>query len=175
MAGISRLLAQTSHLAEYRESEDGSITLHLSPDLPAGVAESEPAFVADMLALGAALGHQVPAVSSMDILCHTGGPKILCEVGRALEADDSQLAASWEVMQAHGNLSGASNLAVLDRHCQLPGIRGPVTRDWAVGLAMGPGVCLEGVLLRRVSGARDTCLSRLSLSATFTRPSPRNP
>jgi len=64
--------------------------------------------------------------------------------------DDAALASSWAVMRAHGNLSGASNLAVLDHHnhgCTAEEKDG----KWVVCISMGPGVCIEGALLRRIS------------------------
>lgn len=82
----------------------------------------------------------------VDVLCHTGGPRVLKEVAKSIDADETRLAASWAVMKAHGNLSGASNLAVLHEHnknCK-------AETDWCLCLSMGPGVCLEGVVLRRV-------------------------
>ncbi|CAE8585686.1 unnamed protein product [Polarella glacialis] len=97
----------------------------------------------------------------MDIACHTGGPRVLHEVAKAADAADEQLAASWAVMKAHGNLSGASNLSVLDYQNRVV----ENGRQWVLCLAMGPGVCIEGLLLQRVSSppritesrASDTC------------------
>ena len=50
-------------------------------------------------------------------------------------------------MKAHGNLSGASNLAVLDHlNRRTHGL--PLQRRWVLCLSMGPGACLEGLVLR---------------------------
>jgi len=46
-------------------------------------------------------------------------------------------------MKAHGNLSGSSNMSVLDDQNKRGG------RDWVIGLSMGPGIAIESVLLRR--------------------------
>ena len=48
----------------------------------------------------------------MDIFCHTGGPKVLSTVAESLGVSIQNLNASLEVMNSHGNLSSASNLAV---------------------------------------------------------------
>jgi predicted naringenin-chalcone synthase len=107
-------------------------------------------------------------LDGVDVLCHTGGPRVLREVAKALGVQSQNLHSSLEVMRNNGNLSGASNLCVLDHHSQLADLSdrnmnaeaaasigmgsAPArpTSEWAVGLSMGPGVCLEGVLLRDV-------------------------
>ncbi|CAE8629530.1 unnamed protein product [Polarella glacialis] len=99
----------------------------------------------------------------MDIACHTGGPRVLHEVAKAADATDEQLAASWAVMKAHGNLSGASNLSVLDYQNRVV----ENGRQWVLCLAMGPGVCIEGLLLQRVSSPPRITESLLRLVARF--------
>lgn len=99
-----------------------------------------------------------PAMNNLkgiDILCHTGGPKVLREVAKSLGVTEDNLHSSWEVMRNNGNLSGASNLAVLNHHNELAngnilGGLDRTTSEWSICLSMGPGVCLEGVLLRDV-------------------------
>ncbi|CAE8686085.1 unnamed protein product [Polarella glacialis] len=99
----------------------------------------------------------------MDIACHTGGPRVLHEVAKAADATDEQLAASWAVMKAHGNLSGASNLSVLDYQNRVV----ENGRQWVLCLAMGPGVCIEGLLLQRVSSPPRITESLLRLVSRF--------
>jgi hypothetical protein len=127
--------------------------LHLDKDLPNAVGRAEPAFVETLIDQAKALGHNVPPLKDMDIACHTGGPRVLYEVAKASGVDDAALASSWAVMRAHGNLSGASNLAVLDHHNHHN--RGCTAEEedgkWVVCISMGPGVCIEGALLRRIS------------------------
>jgi len=153
LAGASRIVEESTHLVDYKENDDGSIGLHLSRDLPVAIGKHEPSFVAGLLEKGReALQKRspfsaLPPVTEMDILCHTGGPRVLREVAQGLGVTDSALACSWEVMKAHGNLSGASNLAVLDVHNSRDEAQRSTSGEWAVCLSMGPGVCLEGVLL----------------------------
>ena len=54
----------------------------------------------------------------------------------ALGASDEQFASSWAVMKAHGNLSGASNFAVLD-HLNRRTHGQPLQRRWVLCLSMG--------------------------------------
>ena len=97
----------------------------------------------------------------MDVLCHTGGPKVLREVARGLSMEEPRaneaLASSWAVMREHGNLSGASNLAVLDHYnrnfkCKAGEFNSTVDRA-VFCLSMGPGVCMEGLIcVRKAAG-----------------------
>lgn len=78
-------------------------------------------------------------------IIHTGGPKVLDAVSDALELPDHALDASWESLDAVGNLSSASVLLTLqDFLCRRRGDPG----DYSLLAAMGPGFCSELVLLR---------------------------
>ena len=154
VAGASRIVDGTHHLVDYFEENDGAIRLHLDRHLPDHIGKAEPDFVAHLLEKGRL---QNPAemipdnVCEMDVLCHTGGPRVLKEVGSSLGVSRQNMISSWEVMNNNGNLSGASNLCVLNHHNELRAenqSNALSKSGWAVALSMGPGVCLEGVLLR---------------------------
>jgi predicted naringenin-chalcone synthase len=76
---------------------------------------------------------------------HPGGPRVLANVAAALGLDDGSLVVSHEVLAAHGNMSSATILFILER--LLPAAVGP-----CVALAFGPGLTAEMALLRRVAG-----------------------
>ena len=114
ITGRSRIVPDTRGLVDYQEEDGGSIHLHIDKKLPDAIGRAEPAFVETLLHEAELLGHQPPDIEGFDVACHTGGPRVLHEVASALGAADEQLASSWAVMKARGNLSGASNLAVLD-------------------------------------------------------------
>ncbi len=78
-------------------------------------------------------------------IIHTGGPKILDAVTRALELPDDALAPSWECLRRVGNLSSASVLVVLE---DILTRQRPEPGTYSVLAAMGPGFCSEFVLLR---------------------------
>jgi salicylate hydroxylase len=152
LAGASRIANDTSHLVNYFESDGGVIQLHLDQKLPGHTAMAEPDFVKTLLVNAKnALSDQsnsmrtiIPYVTEMDIVCHTGGPRVLKMVAQSLGATEENMVSSWEVMTSHGNQSGASNLAVLNHHNLQPKRKS----EWAVCLSMGPGACLEGLILR---------------------------
>ena len=78
---------------------------------------------------------------------HPGGKKIIDEVARTFELDDSALSASYDCLKNVGNLSSASVLVVLkntfDSKLPTAGQRGLMT-------AFGPGFSAEMVLGRWV-------------------------
>lgn len=143
--GMSRIVPDSGHFVDYRELDDGAIRLHLDKGLPGAVGKAEPEFAKTLIERGRAKGFEVPALCDMDIACHTGGPRVLQEVAQASGVGDEALASSYAVMRKHGNLSGASNMAVLDHHnrsCE-------ITDKWVFCVSMGPGVCIEGILCYR--------------------------
>jgi alkylresorcinol/alkylpyrone synthase len=88
------------------------------------------------------------ALSRSDIgnwVIHTGGPKILEAVERALGLSDHDLKLSWDSLRRHGNISSASVLLVLEEtmtSCRPePGTLGLLA-------AMGPGFCSELILIQ---------------------------
>jgi alkylresorcinol/alkylpyrone synthase len=76
---------------------------------------------------------------------HPGGPKVLEAVEDALGLSKCELAASWDSLARHGNLSSGSVLLVLEetmtRRRPAPGTPGLI-------MAMGPGFCSEMILVR---------------------------
>jgi len=149
--GMSRIVSDSAHFVDYRELDDGAIRLHLDKGLPGAVGKAEPDFAKTLIDRGRSRGLDVPALSEMDIACHTGGPRVLKEVAQASGVGDEALASSYSVMRQHGNLSGASNMAVLDHHnhsCE-------VVDKWVLCISMGPGVCIEGILCLRTDVVTD--------------------
>ncbi|SDP63314.1 isopalmitoylresorcinol synthase [Pedococcus dokdonensis] len=78
-------------------------------------------------------------------VAHPGGPKVLEAMADALSVPREALGVTWDSLDRIGNLSSASVLHVLADtlrdHPPTPGSHG-------VLMAMGPGFCLELVLLR---------------------------
>lgn len=77
-------------------------------------------------------------------VAHPGGPKVLDALADALEVPAEALGVTWRSLDRVGNLSSASVLHVLaDTLTDRP----PEPGSHGVLLAMGPGFCLELVLL----------------------------
>ena len=139
LATRSVFYPQTEDVMGWDISEKG-FSLVLSPEV-ANVIESHlandvDAFLAD---------HDLTRGQIGSWILHTGGPKILEAVSRALALPDNALDASWECLRRVGNLSSASVLVVLE---DFLGRRRPAHGTYSVLAAMGPGFCSEFVLLR---------------------------
>lgn len=80
---------------------------------------------------------------------HPGGRRIVEVVGAELGAAPAALAPSYEVLAAHGNMSSATILFVLERWIA----RGLPPGALGVALAFGPGLTMEGALLQVPPGA----------------------
>lgn len=72
---------------------------------------------------------------------HPGGPRILSSCRRALELPVAATSVSDEVLAAHGNMSSATVLFIVQRMVER-GAPGP-----CVALAFGPGLAIEATLL----------------------------
>lgn len=82
-------------------------------------------------------------------VAHPGGPKVLDAMAEALQVEREALGVTWRSLDRIGNLSSVSVLHVLDDTLSE---RPPAPGSHGVLLAMGPGFCLEMVLLRARAG-----------------------
>ncbi|HYB70753.1 MAG TPA: type III polyketide synthase [Candidatus Bathyarchaeia archaeon] len=76
---------------------------------------------------------------------HSAGRRVIEQVGKLMELDETQLAHSRRVLQEYGNMSSATVVFVLD---DLLRSRETVPGDWGLMIALGPGFAAEGALLR---------------------------
>jgi alkylresorcinol/alkylpyrone synthase len=76
---------------------------------------------------------------------HSAGRRVIEQVGRLMELDESRLTHSRRVLQRYGNMSSATVIFVLD---ELLRAQEPAPGDWGLMIALGPGFAAEGALLR---------------------------
>jgi len=76
---------------------------------------------------------------------HPGGPKIVEMLSARLGLSAAQQRASWSVLEAYGNCASATILLVLE---DLLKKDHPRRGEYGVLLAFGPGLTIEGALLR---------------------------
>ena len=76
---------------------------------------------------------------------HSAGRRVIEQVGKLMELDETRLAHSRNVLQQYGNMSSATVVFVLD---DLLRSREPAPGDWGLMIALGPGFAAEGALLR---------------------------
>jgi len=76
---------------------------------------------------------------------HSAGRRVIEQVGKLMELDESRLVHSRNVLQQYGNMSSATVVFVLDDLLR-SGEAAP--GDWGLMIALGPGFAAEGALLR---------------------------
>ena len=76
---------------------------------------------------------------------HSAGRRVIEQVAKLMTLDETRLAHSRSVLQQYGNMSSATVVFVLD---DLLRSREPVSGDWGLMIALGPGFAAEGALLR---------------------------
>ena len=139
LATRSRFYRNTEYVMGWDIGETG-FTIVLSPDVPKVVTDNLRCDVDRFLA-----EHGLALKDIGSWIFHSGGPKVLEAVESSLELPEGALALSWKSLREVGNLSAASVLMVLadtlKEHRGTPG-------SYSLLAAMGPGFCLELVLLQ---------------------------
>jgi chalcone synthase len=133
-----------------QEFDAGKIHLFLDKTLPDSLFSHVPELISKFLC-----EHSVDSSRCL-FAVHTGGPKIINGIQQSLGLRREQLFATWFVMENYGNLSGSSNLVVLDHIKYLTqstdyDICTPNNLSQyshIVGLSFGPGLGVECVLLQ---------------------------
>lgn len=75
---------------------------------------------------------------------HPGGKSIIQAIEKALKLDKNLTQASWDTLGDYGNMSSATFLFVLEKLLQKNN-----SKKWTVGVAFGPGLSIEGLILKR--------------------------
>lgn len=133
----SYCLADTADKMTWEVTDTGFM-MGLKADIPSHLEENIASFVKKLLPAGTN-----PKECLWPI--HPGGKQILYSLQKALNLSENQLASSWHVLEQYGNMSSPTFLFVLE-HLQQQKKSLPL----AVGLGFGPGLMLEGILLRDV-------------------------
>ncbi len=118
---------------------DTGFVMTLSARVPAVIARQLPAFVDNLIgSLGSTRG-------DIDFWAvHPGGRQILDKTIDVLELAPHALDASYCILREYGNMSSPTILFILQR------ILASECGDSGVALAFGPGLTIEGCLLRRI-------------------------
>jgi predicted naringenin-chalcone synthase len=141
----ARLLAAHS-LHEEDSSEamswrigDHGFVMRLSGEVPRRLQDAAPAFVHGLLA-EAGIGAGSPCAWAI----HPGGRRIVEAIGSALRLPEDALQPSLAALSRHGNLSSAAIFSVLEG--LLPALG---AGEACAALGFGPGLTLEGLILRK--------------------------
>ncbi|MEV4247541.1 type III polyketide synthase [Streptosporangium canum] len=143
--GVQFLRSHTEQLYDGHEMMTWNIKndgffMTLSPYVPFVLAEHIEAYLDKLLAPeGLTCGDVAHWV------VHPGGPKILELLAEQLRLTEEQLRASWHVLSEYGNCASGTVLLVLE---ELLKKGSPQPGEYGVMLAFGPGLTIEGMLLR---------------------------
>lgn len=139
LATRSTFYRDTQHVMGWDIGDNG-FKIVLSPDVPKVVTDNLRADADAFLA-----ENHLKQEDIATWIFHSGGPKVLEAVEQTLNLPKDALAPSWKSLRDHGNLSAASVLTVLADYLENhPGSPG----SYSILAAMGPGFCLELVLLQ---------------------------
>ena len=133
----SRVIEDSREQMGWAVGERG-FEMNLGIELPGTIRRCAQAWVREWLG---SQGLGIEDVGSWAV--HPGGPKILSSVGEALCLPGSALDTSRRVLGAHGNMSSATVLFILDAMRAGGELRLP-----CVLMSFGPGVTAEALLLK---------------------------
>lgn len=130
---------ETSDLMTLSVTDDG-MRMTLSPYVPFVIAGLIDQFIAQLCASA-----DVDPSEIRHWAIHPGGPKIVNLIAEKMDISERQLEATWHVLSEYGNCASATVLLVLEHLIKTDQ---PQPGDIGVMLAFGPGLTLEGALLR---------------------------
>jgi len=78
---------------------------------------------------------------------HPGGKSVVEVIEKSFELKKEQTVSTWNVLEQKGNMSSGTILFILD---QLRKEKGKENYKDVISLAFGPGLAMEGALLRKV-------------------------
>jgi len=125
-------------------------TLALSVEIPKQIFKQLPAFMVRMLreAKEHCGDHGLDSIpqehKDPNFAIHPGGKAIITAISKSLQLTNQQTEASYHVLKNYGNMSGASILFTLDELRK----REMIGNGWTVALAFGPGLSVEGTVLK---------------------------
>jgi predicted naringenin-chalcone synthase len=120
------------------EAGDYGYQMRLSALIPSHLERNISSFAQRIMGSNIPFDHCTWAV-------HPGGKAILESITKACRLQKEQLAASYQVLYDYGNMSSPTFLFVLKEI-----LKASCPKKWIVGLGFGPGLSIEGALLKRV-------------------------
>lgn len=114
--------------------------MRLSHEIPAHIRSKINKFVQNLIGTDCTF-------QQSDWAIHPGGKAILQAIEQACGLERSQTESSWQVMATVGNMSSATIQFVLDH------LSTRQQHPWTVAIGFGPGLSVEGILLKNVKHA----------------------
>ncbi|XP_010497459.2 PREDICTED: type III polyketide synthase A-like [Camelina sativa] len=82
---------------------------------------------------------------------HPGGPAILNRLETKLKLEREKLESSRRALVNYGNVSSNTILYVMEYMRDELKKKGEAAQEWGLGLAFGPGITFEGLLIRSLT------------------------
>jgi len=129
-------LPDSQEVMTWKVGEHGFI-MNLGPEVPVHIGNNIKSIGQELVA-----GHTT--LDKISWLIHPGGKSIISVIEKACDINPEKTQASWDILANYGNMSSPTFLFVLERDLALKN-----NREWGIGLAFGPGLSVDGVLLHR--------------------------
>lgn len=118
------------------EAGDHGYVMKLSHTVPVILGRQIEGFVRSLVRSEASF-------NSFDWAIHPGGKSIIQAIEKALQLEEGLTRSSWETLANFGNMSSATFLFVLNNL-----LKRKSAKEFTVGLGFGPGLSVEGIVLR---------------------------
>lgn len=119
------------------EASDHGFLMKLSPYVPALIGRHIQSFTEQLL------GSDTVS-SSCDWAIHPGGKSIIQAIEKTMHLNENQTMSAWHTLAQYGNMSSSTFLFVLEHLYQQS-----TSYPWSIGVGFGPGLSIEGILLRK--------------------------
>jgi len=136
---VQKFVPETHSVIDGRLSEEG-INFKLGRDLPQKIEDNIEEFCRKLMAKSS-----VKEFNDLFWAVHPGGPAILNKLESTLKLSSEKLECSRKALMDYGNVSSNTIFYVMEymREFLKDG-----AQEWGLGLAFGPGITFEGLLLR---------------------------
>lgn len=134
----SEALPSTEHLMSWEASNFG-YQMRLSPEVSHYLEKNIGAFIE-------ILTHSKFGFNELAWAVHPGGAAILESIAKACGLEHKHMEASWNVLKEYGNMSSPTFLFVLKEI-----LKNKSQLAWVIGLGFGPGLSIEGLLMKRIN------------------------
>ncbi|KAL3649419.1 hypothetical protein CASFOL_005822 [Castilleja foliolosa] len=141
---MQQFLPDTSSVIDGRLSEEG-IYFKLGRDLPQKIEDNIEEFCNKLIAKG---GLMNKGFNDFFWAVHPGGPAILNRLESKLGLGKEKLDCSRRALMDFGNASSNTIFYVMEYMRDELKKKGVDGEEWGLGLAFGPGITFEGILLR---------------------------
>ena len=128
------------------DCSEWGMKMGLMREVPQLIAESLQPFVEELCRRARVSLKKIQAEGIFAI--HPGGPKIINQVQSLFHVSDDQVSVSKAILKQCGNMSSATLPHIWEAIVANPAIP---EKTYVLSLAFGPGLCISGAILRKVS------------------------